>query len=265
MDKKRTDRDWERWGASSPYYGVLSVEKFRNAQHSTTLQAEFFTSGEHHVASVMSRIETDLGRPLEPVRVLDFGCGVGRLAIPFSTLVRDDVVAMDVSPSMLAEGMSNSIKRGIRNIKFVRSDDDLSLAPGQYDIVHSYIVLQHIHPARGHRLIARLAERVHEGGYLAIQFYTACNATTLTRCLVKARYLLPPANWVRNAIKSRPVFEQPMQLHTYDLSKVLKILREHGFPEANLHLDTEDSGTFESVFLLSRRTLGNASISNEHA
>lgn len=217
------------------------------------------------MASIMDRIAADLGAPVEPARVLDFGCGVGRLAIPFSTIVTEGVVAMDISPSMLAEAASNSAERDIRNIEFVRSDDELSLATGQFDIVHSYIVLQHIHPERGHQIVARLARKVSEGGYLAIQFYTACNAPSLMRLLVRARYAFPPANWARNALKSRPLFEQGMQLHTYDLAKVLKTLRENGFPEANLHLDTEDCGNFESVFLLSRKTGRPAKVINHHA
>src|SRR5690606_15274335 len=155
-------------------------------------------------------------------------------------------------------------ERNIRNIEFLRSDDDLSLAAGKFDIVHSYIVLQHIHPARGQAIIARLASKVLEGGYLAIQFYSACNASTLTRFLVKSRYAFPPANWARNVLRSRPMFEQGMQLHTYDLAKVLKVLRLHGFPEANLHLDTEDCGNFESVFLLARRTNRPAKVVNHH-
>lgn len=259
---KRTDHDWERWGATSPYYGVLSVDRFRDAALSDELKAEFFASGERHVASIMDRIAADLGAPATPARVLDFGCGVGRLAIPFSTRATGGVVAMDISPSMLAEAASNSAEKSIGNIDFVKSDDELSLASGEYDIVHSYIVLQHIHPARGHGIIARLASKVREGGYLAIQFYTACNAPALMRLLVKARYVLPPANWARNALRSRPLFEQSMQLHTYDLAKVLRTLRMNGFPEANLHLDTEDSGNFESVFLLARRTGQPAKVTN---
>ena len=262
---RRTDHDWERWGAASPYYGVLSIEKFRDAALSDDLKAEFFASGERHVASIMDRIAADLGTPMKPGRILDFGCGVGRLAIPFATMTTEGVVAMDISPSMLSEAANNSAARNVRNIEFARSDDELSLATGQFDIVHSYIVLQHINPERGHEIIARLARKVSEGGYLAIQFYTACNAPRLTRLLVRARYVFPPANWARNVLRSRPLFEQGMQLHTYDLAKVLRTLRENGFPEANLHLDTEDSGNFESVFLLSRKTRLPAKVINHHA
>lgn len=261
----RTDQDWERWGAASPYYGVLSVDRFRDAALSEELKAEFFASGERHVASIMDRVAADLGAPMKPRRILDFGCGVGRLAIPFSTIATESVVAMDISPSMLAEAANNSIGRNAPNIEFVRSDDHLTQATGQYDLVHSYIVLQHIDPARGHGIIARLASKVGPDGYLAIQFYTTCNAPAWKRLLVRARYVFPPANWARNAFRSRPLFEQGMQLHTYDLAKVLKTLRMNGFPETNLHLDTEDSGNFESVFLLSRKTGVPARVVNRHA
>lgn len=261
---KRTDRDWERWGASSPYYGVLSADRFRESQLSSDVAAEFFASGDAHVSSVLELISTDHGTNFRPNRVLDFGCGVGRLAIPFAKKACT-VVGMDISDSMLAEALRNSVARDVRNIEFVRSDDKLTLASGEFDIVHSYIVLQHIHPARGHRLVCRLADKVRMGGYLAIQFYTACSAPFLLRALVKARYRFPPANWARNILKGRPVFEQGMQLHTYDLSKLLRTLRISGFSEVSLHLDIEGSGSFESIFLLSRRTGCAASVINPHA
>lgn len=249
----KTDRDWERWGASSPYYGVLSVDKFRDGHMTPDAEAEFFESGERHISSVFARIESRQGSQFSPRNTLDFGCGVGRLAIPLASR-SSQVIAMDVSDSMLEETRKNCEKRDIQNVQCVRSDDGLSQIVTTVDLAHSFIVLQHIAEHRGLKIITRLAESVAANGYLAIQFYTLSNASSLIRMLVKLRYGFPPVNWVRNAIKSRPIFEQSMQLHTYDLAKVLRILRRNGFPETELHLDTEDGGEFESVFIVARKT-----------
>lgn len=259
----RTDREWERWGASSPYYGVLSVERFRQPQLTPEAEEGFFASGDAHVTSILSVIEKNFGS-FEIARALDFGCGVGRVSIPLAKIAVE-VVGMDISRSMLAIAAEHSEAHGLHNIKFVESDDELTAATGKFEFVHSYIVLQHIHPTRGSRIIGNLAELVSIGGYLAIQFYTKCNATTLERNLTKARYLFPPANWCRNILKTRPVFEQAMQLHTYDLGRILRTLRKSGFPEVTLLLDSEAHGTFESAFLLARRTGEAPSVLNRHS
>jgi len=261
----KTDRDWERWGASSPYYGVLSIDKFRGEHMTTEAEAEFFESGERHVSSIFSRIEAQHAGPFLPMTTLDFGCGVGRLAIPLASR-SERVIAMDISDSMLEETRKNCDKRNIVNVKYVKSDDELSVVVAPVDLVHSFIVLQHIAERRGTKIITRLAESVATGGYLAVQFYTMSNANPLVRTAVKLRYGFPPANWLRNAIKSRPIFEQPMQLHTYNLAKILRILRRVGFSQVEAHLDTEDGGRFESVFVLARKNSGGqASIINPHS
>lgn len=261
---KQTDRDWERWGESAPYFGVLSADKFREENLSSSAKEDFFASGEAHIESVFRCIEAMRGEPFRPQGALDFGCGVGRLAIPLSSR-SGQVFAVDISQSMIAEAQRNCDARGVTNILFLKSDDRLSKAPDNLDLAHSYLVLQHIPPARGNEIIRQLANRVRVGGYLAIQFYTLSNASRLIRGLVRLRYLFPPANWIRNILKSRPVFEQAMQLHTYDLSRVLRFLRSSGFPEATLYFDTEDGGNFESVFLIAGRSGEPPAITNKHS
>ena len=100
---------------------------------------------------------------LSPQRILDFGCGVGRVVIPFAQIAAD-VVGMDVSPSMLAEARSNCTAGGTTNVTLLRSDDILSTVEGTFDLVHSCIVLQHIEVPRGTALFAQLVRRIRPGG-----------------------------------------------------------------------------------------------------
>ncbi len=258
---KKTDHDWERWGATAPYYGVLSINRFRPENLDADAKEAFFASGERHISAVFSRIESMAGKPFRPRTALDFGCGVGRLSIPMARRC-DSVIAADVAPAMLAETMRNCELHGIENLEAEVSDDRLSRIPANIDLVHSFIVLQHIPPSRGEQIVAELANRVSNDGFLALQFYVRCNSHWLVRTLVRARYLLPPANWIRNLFKSRPLREQAMELHVYNLPKVLRTLRQAGFPEVEMHLDTEAAGQFESVFLLARRVRRSPSIFN---
>lgn len=258
---KKTDHDWERWGTTAPYYGVLSIDRFRPENLDADAKEAFFASGERHISTVFSRIESMAGKPFRPRTALDFGCGVGRLSIPMARRC-DSVIAADVAPAMLAETMRNCELHGIENMEAEVSDDRLSRIPANIDLVHSFIVLQHIPPSRGEQIVAELADRVSDDGFLALQFYVRCNSHWLVRSLVRARYSLPPANWIRNLLKSRPLREQAMELHVYDLPKILRTLRQAGFPEVEMHLDTEAAGQFESVFLLARRARRSPSIFN---
>jgi SAM-dependent methyltransferase len=259
-----TDRDWERWGAKSPYFGVLSVQRFSEARFDEEARAEFFESGEAHVRSLFAVIDRREGRVWRPRIAVDLGCGVGRLAIPLARS-SDKVIAVDVSPSMLFEVERNCRRCGVANLSAVLSDDSLSKVPDGVDFFHSYLVLQHIPTSRGMRLIRQMAGRISEGGYVGFQVYTGCNAGLWLRLMVRLRYVFKPLNWLRNILRKRPVFEQAMQLHVYPLGALLRLLRENGFVEVELFLDTEDGGNFESAFLLAKKQVVASSIVNRYS
>ncbi|NIO07905.1 MAG: hypothetical protein GTO40_07825, partial [Deltaproteobacteria bacterium] len=140
------------------------------------------------------------------------------------------------------------------NIELITEDDALSSLSQSFDLIHSSLVLQHIKPHRGMRLIEAMAKRVATGGYLVIQFFDACYAPLLSRGLAKLRYILPPVNWARNLYRRRPIFEPPMQLHVYDLSRVLDLLVQLGLKEVHQEFTRVDDGQFESVLLVARKS-----------
>ena len=83
------DRDWREWGRTNPYFGVCSDAKFLNANLNDDVLDEFFASGEHHVEHVYSVIRAAIRPEFKPDRVLDYGCGVGRLVAPLARRSRD--------------------------------------------------------------------------------------------------------------------------------------------------------------------------------
>lgn len=259
-----TDRDWELWGAKSPYFGVLSVQRFSDGRFDEEARTEFFESGEAHVRSLFAAIERREGHSWRPRTTVDFGCGVGRLAIPLAR-GSDEVIAVDVSPSMLHEVERNCRQCGVTNLSAVLSDDSLTKVPGRVDFFHSYLVLQHIPASRGMRLIRRMAGRISEGGYVGFQVYTACNASPWLRAMVRLRYAFKPLNWLRNFLRKRPVLEQAMELHVYPLDALLRLLRKNGFVEVEIFLDTEDEGNFESAFLLAKKQVAASAIVNRYS
>jgi 2-polyprenyl-3-methyl-5-hydroxy-6-metoxy-1,4-benzoquinol methylase len=245
-----TDRDWERWGATDPYFGVLSREKYRSTKLDLSAKKDFFASGEAHVNRVIQTIRESFDPDFAPMSALDFGCGVGRLIIPLSRFV-NEVVGMDISPSMLAEAKRNCESQNARNVTLVQSGDP-SRVQGQFDLVHSYIVLQHIAWRRGLAILQQLADRVAPGGYLAVQVLNQCHASRMVRFLVGLRYAFPPANWLRNLIRKRRIFEPAMQLHAYDLQVIKSDLLARSF-SIPLCIDEPTGSEFSSVFLFARR------------
>lgn len=158
-----TDLDWEAWGARDPYFGVLTHERFRAARLDDDARHDFFRTGAQHVEHVLALCRRHVDPGFAPRRVLDFGCGVGRVAIPFARHALE-VVGVDVSPSMLAEARANCAAQRCANVVLQRSDDRLSALQGTFDLVHSYIVLQHVDPARGLGIVERLIARIRPGG-----------------------------------------------------------------------------------------------------
>jgi 2-polyprenyl-3-methyl-5-hydroxy-6-metoxy-1,4-benzoquinol methylase len=247
-----TDKDWEKWGATDPYFGVLSCDGYRKERLDESSRQSFFRSGEEHADRVLRLIAENFHTAPNPLTTLDFGCGVGRLAIPFA---RRSVkcVGVDVSPSMLAEAAKNAQTAGVTNIEFIRSNGDLAALSARFGLVHSYIVLQHIAWARGRAIVTQLARKVDVGGFLAIQFLTSSSAPKLVQALVRARYVAPPMNWLRNIIRRRPVFEPAMQLHVYDNEGIASDLAGLGF-DGTVLCEDPSVGEFASAFLLSRRS-----------
>lgn len=246
-----TDRDWEKWGATDPYFGVISREKYRATTISSAERGEFFATGRSHITETLAQLHARFGRTTPTHNCLDFGCGVGRLLIPLAQL-SEHATGVDISASMLDEARKNCAESGITNITLAQSrDDNLSNLDGLFDLIHSDIVLPHIAWPRGRRIVRALAEHVAPGGCLALQMLTRCSAPWAIRTFVKLRYVVPPANWVRNLMRSRPIFEPAMQLHVYDLETIRKDLIGQGFDVQ--HDDRAIQG-FTSTVVYARRS-----------
>jgi len=127
MLTRNTDKDWECFATSDPYYAVATHEKFHRDNLNEDVRREFFEVGQRHVEQIFKIIHTYFASGFRPSRALDFGCGVGRLVVPLAELCRS-VVGVDVSESMLLEAKINCDRRGISNVDFIRGDDELHVS-----------------------------------------------------------------------------------------------------------------------------------------
>lgn len=242
-----TDVIWEEWGKRNPYYGVLTQEQYDRDRIARS-KDEFFASGEDHVSRTIGEIEKHFG-PMSKNNALDFGCGVGRILIPLSRRFTS-VTGMDISVSMLKEAVRNIQERGINNIELLHSDDDLSPLRRRFDFIHTYIVLQHIAPRRGYRIIRNLFQHLSPGGAFLIHVCVQRKLPFLSEFRYRIRHQLPYAFMLRNLIRGRGLLEPTIHMNEYNVTVLLNIFRLAGFDELVTKL--EDHGSFLTASFYSK-------------
>lgn len=263
-----TDLEWEEWGRTDPYFGVITLEKYRSANLTEEAKAEFFRSGKGHVSHVLTACRRHLDPSFSPRRVLEFGCGVGRLVIPFAE-VAEHVVGLDVSDSMLSEARMNCDRRSVTNVSLLKSDDDLAGLDGRFDLIHSCIVFQHIPTDRGRHILGKLLGHLSDGGIGAIQ------VTYAKTVFARTFGIRPPDPLVRESLfrrmrrelrrrtrslagrgrlpgretpVSEPARKDPeMQMNSYNMNEILFIIQSAGV--RNMYLEMTDHGGELGVFL----------------
>jgi SAM-dependent methyltransferase len=246
------EREWEKFGRKDPYFGVLSDEKFRSTRIDAAARAEFFGSGERHVATCFETIRRCFDASFAPRRALDFGCGVGRIVIPLARRCAE-VIGVDVSPAMLAEARRNCDENGLGNVTLVDVQEGLSEATGSFDFVHSFIVFQHIPALKGERIAGELVARLEPGGVGALHFTTAQHTSRLRRFVRGLRWSAPVMNNLANLLKGRPG-EPLMIMDDYDLGRIWNVLREHGCGHAFLRA-TDHGGHLGVMCFFEKRRL----------
>jgi SAM-dependent methyltransferase len=236
-----TDSDWEKIALDDPYWGVLSVDGFQGAELTEDKREQFFATGKRFVTSLLGLINKYLTEAPISGRALDFGCGVGRLAIPFAHYFKE-VVGVDVAQPMLDLARANAAKAGLTNIKLVLGDDKLSDVTGKFDLVNTLIVLQHIPPERGLPLMRRLVELTNIGGICSLQLTYARERRFLAHEGPLARYYRRAGDFMQDIGKTGAEHpEGTITMFDYDLNDVFAILSEYsGHPM--LSLPTNDDG-----------------------
>jgi SAM-dependent methyltransferase len=241
-----TDKAWKKWGRDDPYFGVLAEERF-TADRIEESRELFFASGSGWIGKLLARHERHFG-PVSRARALDHGCGVGRLSLPLAAAFKD-VVALDVSPHMLAEAARNAAAAGIANIAFDAADDRLSKAEGRFDFVNSHLVLQHIPVRRGLVIIDALIDRVAPGGGFHIQLSVRTDRGG-PRWLYWASANIPGVKLAQNILAGRPLTAPAMQMNHYPLGEIVAALAARGITD--LHITTAPQPRFTSCSLLGR-------------
>ncbi len=152
----RMRRDWDARAREN-------AARYIDCAHSGT-EEDFWKSG---AADLETLILQDV--KLDPsARVLEVGCGVGRLLCPLSLRV-ERAIGIDISPEMISRARAALSHRP--NVELSVTAGDLAGIPdASLDFVYSFIVFQHV-PSRAAvlRYLREAARALKAGGVLRFQ------------------------------------------------------------------------------------------------
>jgi len=129
--------DWELRAKKSPFYFIRTVKN--------QSEEEFWKSGYADRNSILESksIKEKLGKKLDNLKVLEIGCGIGRILIPMSEKFQESM-GIDISQEMVNIGKQKT--KNYPNCKILLNNGmDLSgLSSNYFDFCYSFIVFQHI-------------------------------------------------------------------------------------------------------------------------
>jgi 2-polyprenyl-3-methyl-5-hydroxy-6-metoxy-1,4-benzoquinol methylase len=243
--------NWKEFGEKDPYYGVLSDEKFKiNNINEETLK-EFFSSGEEYVEELNQRLKNGFNISLEKMSVLDFGCGLGRLSIPLANASTSNVVGIDISPEILEIAKNHAKEYKTENVDFLVYDGENLPDLPSFDLVNSYIVLQHIEKSKALDLIVQLMEKVKIGGFAYLQVTHGHQLPILKYWNFYLRTQKPLYNFLYSSLKNKKFCSEPvMQMNLHDKNKLKNVFQKYS--SNVLEFETNHGGFLRSFYLLKR-------------
>ena len=161
---------WGAIGREAPHWSVLTHARYLPAEIEQNRE-EFYAGGERDAVLVTNLLHQH-AIPLQRIaRVLEFGCGVGRVTFPLARRF-PEVIGCDVSAAHLEVAGTEAAARGSGNISWHQSTVDKPLPDLDYDLLFSRIVLQHNPPPVMAWLLRQAFARLRPGGIAIFQLPT---------------------------------------------------------------------------------------------
>jgi len=234
-----SDPAWEAFAAREPYFAVLTARTFLRANLTPEREREFFASGENYVHWLLHVINQHLVPEFAPMSTLEFGCGVGRLAIPFARRA-GRVTAVDRSPTMIKLAREEAHRQGVDHIDF-QTPEELFRDGRKFDLINCYGVFQRLEPGAGLLLLRQLVGSLGTGGVGVFQFPYRASTSTFVGLSRRLRSRVTWLNGIINVVRGKAYSDPFIATHTYHLDDVFRVLDEafrhrYGAPIAATHL-----------------------------
>ena len=159
---------WRTFAEDDPLWAICVSPQARGGGWDV---AEFYATGVAEVEETLARAGR-LGMTVGGGRALDFGCGAGRLTRPLASRF-GAAVGVDIAPAMLdLARRDNPVAQQCEFVLNTRPDLAL-LRDGEFDLVYSSVVLQHLPPVLIRAYLAEFARVLRPGGSLIVQLPTS--------------------------------------------------------------------------------------------
>ena len=211
---------WEDLGERDAYYAVLTYEQFRAGNLDENAREVFFELGRAHMEEVTAEFERVTGEELNGSEAIDYGCGVGRVLLPLADRF-EAATGVDISSSMLDKCRRNAAAVGKENIRFQTAQEFIAAENDAYDMVHTFIVLQHVRPSIGYEIVNTLLKRLRTGGRAMIHVTYRNTDPWFRRMRSKVYRDLPGVHRLSTMMSGRDAPFLPM--YEYDISRVTEV------------------------------------------
>lgn len=240
MTRLRLEPDprWEAFAAREPYFAVLTAPRFRRDALTGEHEREFFASGEQLVSWIFGVIE-GVSPQFSPASLLEYGCGVGRLALPLARHP-GSITAVDRSPVMLRLAREQAERHGLGHIEF-QAAPGLFAGPRKFDLVVCYHVLQRLRRGEAIALARALIDRIGPGGVGVFQWPLRTNDPAAVRASRWLRERVPGVNALANRFRDKPADEPFVPTRTFDLSEIVPIFDLARFRVAHVAIERHDT------------------------
>jgi 2-polyprenyl-3-methyl-5-hydroxy-6-metoxy-1,4-benzoquinol methylase len=242
-----TDPDprWERFAAREPHFAVLTDPRFLRANLTPAHEREFFASGEALTAWMLGVIDAALAPQFAPMTTLEYGCGLGRLALPLARRP-GAVTAVDRSPVMLDHARREAERRGLGHIVF-QTPAQLFEQPRTFDLVVCYHLLQRIERQDALALVRRLVGLIGPGGVGVFQWPYRADLSPLVGASRWFRERVPGANALANRFRGKAADDPFIPTHVLDLADLLPEFDAREFQSTQLALEHQEDLDYATV------------------
>lgn len=164
MDLQQLQQNWDRFAQSDPLWSILTHPDKRKTGWDPD---EFWQTGDRQVKELVSYIDS---LRIEHARgkALDFGCGIGRLTQPLC-LYYQEVHGVDIAPTMIELAREHNRYPTSCHYHLNQTDDLKLFTNNSFDLIYSYITLQHMRPEYAQAYIREFVRILRPRGLLIFQ------------------------------------------------------------------------------------------------